>query len=125
MRKDAIPSYHIIRAGDLAASIVSEVTNIALQDNVCIQLNVTGAGADGEFTLETSNDYLPNQFNPKGPPVVAGSWVTVADSVVTIAGADLVIYDVTQLAPPYVRIRWTPNGGSAGAVDGYISSKAV
>lgn len=123
MSKKAIPPFYTIRAGDLSAAIVSEVTNITLQDNACVQLNVTGAGADGIFTLEASNDYIPNQFSPYSPPVNAGTWVTVKDSAVTILGADLVIYDITQLGPPYIRVVWTPNGGSTGSVDAIISSK--
>ena len=117
MPKRALTPVKIVSAGDMSGNITSPVTTISWQDNIVYQANITGSPV-GVLNVETSSDYNTLTAN-------AGNWVTLGTSYqATVNGAETIVYDLQQLGPCYVRLKYTRTSGT-GSMDVYISGKEI
>lgn len=123
-RANIIEPFLILTNETLDANLVSEVTGIAYHDNLAIQCNVT-ATANGSFSVQGSSDYVPPPQGVQNKPANAGNWVTLGS--LTVAGADVLLFDVNQCAFPWIRLIFTDASGgtSNGTVNAYVSGKKL
>lgn len=120
--KRTLPSYKLVAAGDMSASITSLATNIQQVDNVGIQLNFTGSPT-GTFSVQVSADHTEDVNKNV---IVAGHWESLTLSPTpTASGTSGDIYiDLNQLSAPWVRIVYTRSSGT-GSLDAYVTGKAI
>lgn len=123
-RSNILEPFLVITNGDLSGNLVSEVTGISYQDNICYQCNIT-ATADGVFSVQGSSDYVPAPQGVQNNPANAGNWVTLG--ALTVTGADVLLFDINQCSFPWVRLIFTDSSGgtSSGVVNAYVSGKKV
>lgn len=129
-RKLALPSYKLIRAGDMSATITSPVTNIELYDNIAFQVNILSGSASGTLAVQVSLDYLPSS---QGTPN-AGTWITLLSATVTsgavIVGTNVLVtagngyLKLNQVEAPWIRLLFT-NSSSTGTLDAFICGKMI
>jgi hypothetical protein len=129
--KNILKQYHSVINGDMSAVITSPITDISFLDNIGIQLDFSGSPS-GSFAIQISADYSQDA---SGNVKNAGSWVplvltyftgsafTSATSVPTYVGSPIYL-DLTQLSAPYIRVVYTPSGGS-GALNVYVTAKML
>ena len=124
-RKDPIPSYKIVAAGDLsAATVTSPVTQVNYHDNLVYQCNITGSPV-GTLAMQASDDYLAiNTAGGQTNVINAGNWVTISGMTAAVTTAETIIFDCNQLAPMSIRLLYTKTSGT-GAIDIYVSGKQV
>ncbi len=122
-RKDPIPPYLAVSAGDLsAATVTSPVTQVNYHDNLVYQCNITGSPV-GLLEAQASDDYLAiNTAGGQTNVIRAGNWVTITSAAVTTAAT--IIFDLNQIGPMAVRLLYTKTSGT-GAIDVWISGKQV
>lgn len=107
----------------MASTITSSVTNINYLDNIGIQLNNSGSPS-GAFAVQISADYAQDEF---GNVQNAGNWtaLTLSPAPTVSAGSPSTIYiDMNQLSAPWIRVVYTPSGGS-GTLNAFITAKAI
>lgn len=123
-RANILEPFLILTNGDLGGDLVSEVTTISYQDNIAIQCNVT-ATAVGTFAVQGSSDYVPPPQGVQNTPANTGNWVTIGS--LTVAGADILLFDVNQCAFPNIRLIFTDGsaGANNGVVNAYVSGKKL
>lgn len=131
-RKNILPSFHTIVAGDMSANITSPVTEIRYLDDIGIQLNWTGSPT-GTFAVQVSADYSVDTVGG-GTVLNPGNWISVALSylvagipttsttIPTSVGSPIYI-DLQQLSAPYIRIIYVGTG--VGVLDAYITAKEI
>ena len=85
------------------ASITSSAFDLVHKYVYCIQAVWTGAGVDGTFKLQASNDN--------------SNWEDIASSATVAAGAGSYMWNVNAVGYRYVKVVFT----KAGASDGYVS----
>jgi len=118
-RKNVLNKYQIITAGDMSGNITSLVTIVAFMDNLAIQVIATGA-PNGTFTVEASTDFTA--IEPGENVTSTGTWDPVGTA--TIAAAGSITFDVHQLAPCAVRLRYAFISGT-GTCNAYIAGKEI
>lgn len=121
-RKNVLERYQSVSGGDMSGAITTPVTSIKFLDNVLMEFVSSGA-PDGAYSVEVSADY---QQDLEGNVLNAGNWVALDLSPVpNINAAGSVMIDMNQLPAPFIRAVWTPNVGSVGTLDVYITAKEI
>lgn len=111
-RKNLLPPYKIISAGDMSADITGPLTNVSTLDNLGIQLSWSGSPTGNFFidaTLDGGTTWTPLSLSPA--PVASG-------------GAGNWYVDLNQIAFSGVRVRYARTSGT-GTLTAYISGKQV
>jgi hypothetical protein len=105
-------------ATSTAATFNSNVVNLEVFDNICLQLIWTGTTA-GAFAVQVCQDYDPTNTS-------SGTWVSMTlPSTPTAAGsADSAIVDLNQIGACWLRVVFTRTSGTGTATIWY-SMKAV
>lgn len=123
-RKNALPKFKIVSAGDQSqATVTSSVTNIEFLDNIGIQVNITSGTASGTFDVQVSADY----FAVNGNVTSTGNWVSLGTNyraTVTSGSPANIYFDLNQLSAPWVRLLWTKTSGT-GTFDAFIAGKMI
>ena len=96
-------------SGDVT-SAVSFIEHMLLYN---VQATITGSPV-GTLKLQACIDVAT--------PTVSSSWNDVASSTVTISGADIVMYDVSDISYKWVRLVYTRTSGT-GAITALINAK--
>lgn len=118
-RKNVLFKKQVITAGDLSqATVTSPWVNIKFLDNISIQCNLTGAPV-GSLAIETSTDHEEDQT---GTVVAAGNPVAYSTAPITASGN--VVFDLNQVAAPFVRVNYTKSSGT-GAINAFAFGKMV
>jgi hypothetical protein len=114
----------LITGASLASSFTGSPSSMETFDNICYQLNWSGASPLGAINVQVSNDY-----NPRFPTL--GTW-TYVESVVGVpivispgGAAGTGIFDLNQLPGQWVRLSYTTAGGSVGTLNSVATMKAV
>ena len=105
------PPYEVLSAV-LSANRTSAVTQISYQDNISYQCIVTGT-CSGTFAVQGSLNYQPTPQGVQNDPAASGDWVTLG--TLTVAGTDLLLFDVNQCAFPNIRIIYTDASSGTGS----------
>jgi len=111
----------IVVNGDMSASITSETIPLDQVFGYSIQAVYTTAGTlGGVLELQAScNHYEDNEKNV----VVAGDWVTIANSPVTITGAGSYIWNIQDSNYLWARLVYTPAVSDSGSLNATVTSK--
>ena len=110
-RKSILGPITIASAQSLAADFESDETNVQQLDNISYQINVTTTDSIGVFYLQVSLDNI--NFSDIG---VAGS----------VAGAnDVIIVDITEIAEPYIRLRYDSSTAGTGTCKIMLNAKVL
>jgi hypothetical protein len=118
-RKNVLLKKQIITAGDLSqATVASSVIGIKYLDNVSIQCNLTGAPV-GSLAIQTSTDH---DEDDKGNVLAAGNFVSYTSASISASGN--VVFDLNQVAAPFVKILYTKSSGT-GAINAFVFGKMV
>lgn len=109
----------------MTASFISAPTIIKFLDNISYQINVTGAGSQGFFTVQASNDYQVD--DPSNAVVNPGTWVDLQLSgIPSVAGInDSILISMNQMPFNAVRVAYTSTTAGAGECDIVMLSKQV
>lgn len=91
-----------IPIGSLGASVSSSTFNLETDFGYCIVGVVAGATAAGNASLWVSNDDV--------------SYAQMTQSAFTVAGPDVLIWDVLAARYKYVQVRWVRTGGTGTMV---------
>lgn len=121
-RKNILPKFKNITAGDMSGNITSVVTNIGYVDNVGCELSWTGTPT-GTFSVEVSVSY---EQDSQGNVINAGAWnaLTLNPTPVASGSAGSFYISLNQLEAPWIRVRYTRTSGS-GTLTGYIATKEI
>lgn len=121
-RKNSLPKFQIITAGNMSGNLMSSVTNIEYMDNIGIQLNFTGTPT-GTFAVQVSIDYVQDA---QGNVTNAGNWIALSlTPAPTAAGSANQIYiDINQLSAPWIRTIYTA-GSSTGTLNAFVTAKMI
>lgn len=121
-RKNVLPKFKNITAGDMSGNITSAVTNIQYVDNVGIELSFTGTPT-GSFAVEVSVSY---EQDSQGNVINAGSWNSLTLNPTPVAsGAPGSYYiSLNQIEAPWIRVKYTRTSGS-GTLTSYIATKEI
>jgi hypothetical protein len=130
--KNILKPFQTVTAGNMSASITSQVTTIQFLDNLGLQLDWTGSPI-GSFQVQVSADY--NQ-DIMGNVLNAGSWspiiltyippsgsLTTATSIPTSVGSPIYV-DLNQTSAPYIRVVYIASSGS-GSLNAYVTAKEI
>lgn len=122
MAYNLLKPFKLLSATSMGANITSAAVEIALQDNIGIQLHWTGTPS-GTFDVQISADHLQDM---EGNIQVPGNWVSLALSPAIIASgaADDAYIDLNQMSARYVRLVYTRSAGT-GSLDCTVMGKAV
>jgi hypothetical protein len=93
-------NFAIVTAGDMSGAITSSPVRMDQTSSLSIQAVFTGSPA-GSFKVQISND----DASPT-------NWSDYANSTVTISGAGNQAWDIWAVAAKWVRLIYTPSGGS-------------
>lgn len=116
--KSNLTPVRIALDADLSGDYTSAVTAIQWQDNIVYQINVKTGTPVGTLDVQTSTDY--NYTNG-----ASGTWVSLGSTYTsTVNGTGAGVFDLNQLGPCYVRIKYT-RGSSTGTMDIFVSGKQV
>lgn len=131
-RKNVLPSYAVISAGDMSsASLTSKPTNILYLDDVGVQATWSGSPV-GLVSVEVSADYAAT---PSGEVTNAGNWAPLtftyyngatfvtATSIPTSVGSPIYL-DLALLSAPWLRVVYTKTSGT-GSLTVMIVGKDV
>jgi hypothetical protein len=121
-RKNILPKFKNITAGDMSANVTSAVTNIQYVDNVGIELSWTGTPT-GTFTVEVSVSY---EQDSQGNVINAGSWnaLTLNPTPTASGSAGSFYISLNQIEAPWVRVRYIRTSGT-GVLTSYICTKEI
>jgi hypothetical protein len=116
-RKNVLPKFKNITAGDMSGNITSTVT-----DNVGVELSWTGTPT-GTFSVEVSVSY---EQDSQGNVINAGSWnaLTLNPTPVASGAAGSYYISLNQIEAPWIRIKYTRTSGS-GTLTSYIATKEI
>ncbi len=102
-RKNFLEPFRLVDAQPMAASIVSQATNIKHLDNVGIEAHVDSGNPTGTLSVEVSASHVENT---SGDVQTDGHWTTVLSAAVVAGQPETTIFDLNQLSAPWVRLRW-------------------
>lgn len=121
-RKNVLPKFKNITAGDMSANITSTVTNIGYVDNVGIELSWTGTPT-GTFTVEVSVSY---EQDSQGNVINAGSWnaLTLNPTPTASGSAGSFYISLNQIEAPWIRVRYVRTSGT-GVLTSFICTKEI
>ena len=126
MGRKNVVLHKVTEAQSLAANFTSAATIIRYLDNCAYQINVTGGGSSGTFSVEGSLDYAVSEANDDAP-VRAGNWVALnLTGTPTITGSnDTILIDLNQLPFNAIRLKYTSTVAGAGSCDVYVMSRQL
>lgn len=110
--KTVLNPYVSLSNGDMTMNpLVSQTTDVRYLDNIAVQLSWTGTPT-GAFYVDGSLDQ--KTWNP----------ISVSPSPTATGAADTWLMNLSELAFPFIRIRYVPSSGS-GSLTVTISGKEV
>lgn len=114
-RKNQIPQYVLVSAGDMSANITSGSVNVQNLDNISFQCDLSGAGtANGTLSVQVSNTVGKSVNN----------WVTLTSQAITSGSPAPVFFDINQTSASAIRLVYTASSG-AGSLTVTVSGKMI
>lgn len=111
----------IVTNGNMASSITSETVPLDQVFGYSIQAVYTTAGTlAGVLELQASSNH--QEDNEKNV-IVAGNWVTISGTPVTLTGAGSFIWNVQDPNYLWVRLVYTPGVGDSGTLNATVNTK--
>lgn len=111
----------IVTNGNMASSIISKIIGLPLYFGYAVQADYATSGTlGGVLALQASVDH---KQDPEGNVVNAGTFVTIANSPVTITGAGSYIWNVTSANYAFFQLIYTHTGGDSGTLNAYCTIK--
>ena len=111
----------IVTNGDMSLPIVSDTIPLDQVYGYAIQAVYTTAGAlGGVLEVQASSNH--QEDNEKNV-LVAGDWVTVKNSPVTLNGAGSFMWNITDPNYLWARLVYTPAIGDSGVLNATVTTK--
>lgn len=116
-----IPSYQVIKDGDMSGNITSKITIIDKLSMLSYSYSWSGTSPVGTIIVEVSNDYSEN---PDGSTRNAGTWTTLTlSSPTNVSGnTGTGFIDVTQTGAYAIRTSYMFTSG-VGMLQAWINAK--
>lgn len=113
----------IINAQDATVNQTSSKLDSGQLVNASFHAFFTANDAVGTLVIQASNDPVPNgsqrnQFTPT-------NWVDVPNTSTAVATGTSKLILISNIAYSWLRVKWTPSGGSAGTVTVNVDSIGV
>ena len=120
-----LPAFKVIDGGDGSGNLTSKVTDCRNIHNIIYQCVWAGAASPvGNYVLEGSNDYLPNEYDTvSGTAKNAGNWTAVLTTAYD-GSVQPQALEANQFPFLYARLRWARTSGS-GTLTVTVAGKSL
>lgn len=113
----------IVTNKSMAADISSKIVPIDQVIGYAVQAVYTTSGTlGGVLALQAS---VNHQEDNEGNVIVAGNFVTIANSPVTLTGAGSFIWNLDGTYYRYFKLIYTHLGGDSGNLNAFVEDKGV
>mgnify|MGYP000101883020 CR=1 FL=1 len=115
----------VVTNGNMATSLTSLATNINMVSILSYTIVWTGSPT-GTFSVQVSNDYIPNPLGVQDAPVNAGTWValSLSTTVAPAGSGSSAFIDIDTCGAAWIRLVYTRSSGT-GTLNATIAGKSA